>query len=64
MPSMTAVARRLPDVVGHHGASCAAYEWTPTTPPRGLVLIFHGLGAHGATAPLGPAALNREAGGC
>lgn len=43
---MTAVARRLPDVVGHHGASCAAYEWTPTTPPRGLVLIFHGLGAH------------------
>jgi alpha-beta hydrolase superfamily lysophospholipase len=37
---------RLPDVLSSYGHACALWEWVPAPPHRGLVVIFHGLGAH------------------
>ena len=40
------MATRLPDVISSRGETCALWEWTPNQPPKGLVVVFHGLAAH------------------
>ena len=40
------MATRLPDVISSRGETCALWEWTPNHPPKGLVVVFHGLAAH------------------
>lgn len=29
-----------------HGTACALHRWTPQSAPRGVVVLYHGLGAH------------------